>query len=576
MKRAIALLLALVMTMCMVAACGDNAGTTPTTEPTVATGGTTAGGTTTTPTTATTKKPSTPTGPKTATQAETAPVETTGKGPFLWLDFEPANVIDTTDKNGNPVKAFKNVAGTEGLNAIITGNPAYITSPTGADAVHFGQTKGSFDYLTIANDDRINFTTSDEFTVDFWYMLDRTQPGTWCNLFSKGSSKNGWYGVWLAPTDGNNGTGGGVCWGGDTGNYKVGSVFSKYQWHHITVIQKSGILFMYLNGKKVNETGAVNCTSLSDLFIGGRNSSDASPNAASQFHGAIDEFKIYDYAWDIEVNIKPIYTSKFGTFEYVNPENSAQKMTLPYRVYLPTDYETSTKEYPILLFLHGHGECGTDNSKQLQVFGNNVFLDDIAAMDNCIILAPQTFCDGATNQYEWVASGSGIPGVHQWDGSAGGLKIREGNLEDITHTVGMQAAEALLKKFLADNASRIDENRIYVGGISMGGCGTWEIIARNPELFAAAVPLCGSGILSTAPSLVNIDIWAFHGVGDKTVWTEGTAKMVEAIKAAGGTKIIYTEIAANYGHSIWNPSYTYKNANGETPAQWLLKQTKAD
>ena len=109
----------------------------------------------------------------------------------------------------------------------------------------------------------------------------------------------------------------------------------------------------------------------------------------------------------------------------------------------------------------------------------------------------------------------------------------------------------------------------------MGGSGTWEIIARNSDLFAAAVPLCGSGILSTAPSLKDIDIWAFHGTADPTILPEGTAKMVDAIKAAGGTKIIYTPLAGQ-GHSIWNTAYTTKNEAGQTPAQWLLQQTKAD
>jgi predicted peptidase len=247
-------------------------------------------------------------------------------------------------------------------------------------------------------------------------------------------------------------------------------------------------------------------------------------------------------------------------------------MSLPYRVYYPTGYEKSAEKYPLVLFLHGHGECGKDNKTPLQVFGRNLFLDEIAAMDNCLILAPQTICDGAINKYEWVASGSGRPGEHVWDSSAGGLKIREGELSEITHTIGMQAAEALLFDFIENN--RVDTDRIYVGGISMGGCATWEILARNPELFAAAVPLCGSGILSSAASLKDVRIWAFHGTGDKTVWTEGTVKMVDAIRAAGGTKIEYTPITENFGHSIWNPSYTAKNEAGETPAQWLLKQKK--
>jgi predicted esterase len=208
---------------------------------------------------------------------------------------------------------------------------------------------------------------------------------------------------------------------------------------------------------------------------------------------------------------------------------------LPYRLWLPTDYDPN-KSYPLVLFFHGAGEAGSDNT---HIFRGGSILQRLLHKEEqekhpCIILAPQTVCDGATNKYEWVASGSGIPGIHQWDGAAGGLKIREGRLEDIPHTIGMRAAEALLKDFISSN--RVDEQRIYVGGISMGGCATWEILARNPELFAAAVPLCGSAILSSAPLLTDVAIWAFHGTGDKTVWTEGTTRMVEAIRAAGGEK----------------------------------------
>ena len=195
-------------------------------------------------------------------------------------------------------------------------------------------------------------------------------------------------------------------------------------------------------------------------------------------------------------------------------------------------------------------------------------------MNNCIIVAPQTYCDYGVNISEWVASGVGAaPGKqHVWDT---GMPIRTGTLEETIHTVGMQAAEALIKDFIADEKNRVDTNRVYVSGISMGGCGTWEIIARNPELFAAAVPLCGSGILSTADKLTDIDIWAFHGTIDPTVYPEGTSMMIDAIKAAGGTKAIYTPLAGQ-GHSIWNAAYTTKNTAGQTPAQWLLQQTKAD
>ncbi len=559
MKKVISLLLVLAMTILAVAACGGN-GDATTTDP-ITTDTTTAAATTATTTKATEATTLATTTVKTTAAPTVADIDPTGpiqgdKDPILYLDFEPENI------EGNVIK---NVMGT-GLNATITGNPEYMTSPTGGSAIRFG-TNNVFDFLTIANDERLNFTTNDEFTVDFWYMLDKDASG-WENLFSKGSQNNGWYGVWLGTSDATNQ---GVCWGGDTGNFKIGSIYSKYVWHHITVVHKNGALFMYLDGKLVNETSSKNYTSAGPMYIGGRNSSDATDLSSAQFNGAIDDFKIYDYAF--EVKAKSIHASESHSFTYTAKDGKS--ITLPYRVYFPTDYkENPDKEYPVLFFLHGHGECGTDNAKQLQVLsGSNKLLDDVADMDNCIILAPQTTCDGATNVKEWVASGSSIAGVHQWDGTAGGLHSRKGALEEITYTLGLQAAEALLVDFIENN--RVDEDRVYIGGISMGGCGTWELLARRPDLFAAAVPVCGAGIVSTAKDLVDIDIWTFHGLADPTVWPDGSKDMEAAIKAAGGTKIHATYFNG-VGHSVWPNAYSAKNADGLTAAQWLLQQTKAD
>ena len=560
MKKVIALILALAMSACVFASCtpsaptaGPNAGTTEGTQANSTTG------TTATTQSTTSGNTGANAGYPASSQASGAPTETAGKGPFLWLDFEENNIKDGV---------IDNMAG-EGLDAKITGTPEYVTSPTGGSAIYFGKNK-TLDYLTIENNEKLNFGIGDDFTIDFWYMIESTNS-TWENLFSKGKGKDGWYGVWLST---NNESNGGICWGGDTGNHKIASKYVKKTWQHVTVIKKAGTLLTYLNGSLVKTINAPDYTSDTNFYIGGMNSSYENAGTAQstinqgQFHGAIDDFKIYDYAWETDVKVKAINSAKAFTYNYTNASN--QSITLPYRVYFPTDYETSGKDYPVLLFLHGHGECGTDNCNQLQVFGANIFLDEIAEMDNCIIVAPQTYCDGATNYSEWVASGAGVSSGHVWDK---GMPIRPGSLDETIHTVGMQAAEALFKDFIKNN--RVDENKVYVGGISMGGCGTWEIIARNPELFAAAVPLCGSGILSTASSLKNIDIWAFHGTADPTVLPEGTAKMEEAIKAAGGTKIIYTPLSGK-GHSIWNIAYATKNSAGQTPAQWLLQQTKAD
>ncbi len=102
----------------------------------------------------------------------------------------------------------------------------------------------------------------------------------------------------------------------------------------------------------------------------------------------------------------------------------------------------------------------------------------------------------------------------------------------------------------------------------MGGYGTWELITRNAELFAAAIPVCGSGIPSLASRLVDVAIWAFHGEKDNTVPAQGSRDMVEAITVAGGKKIKYTEFPGVW-HDSWIPAY-----KTEGLVDWLFEQHK--
>ena len=115
---------------------------------------------------------------------------------------------------------------------------------------------------------------------------------------------------------------------------------------------------------------------------------------------------------------------------------------------------------------------------------------------------------------------------------------------------------------------RVDLSRVYAAGISMGGYGTWELITRRPEVFAAAVPVCGSGIPDMADKLVNMGIWAFHGEADGTVPPQGTRDMEAAIKAAGGTKMKATYFPG-VGHDSWIPAY-----KTEGLMNWLFSQKK--
>jgi predicted peptidase len=323
--------------------------------------------------------------------------------------------------------------------------------------------------------------------------------------------------------------------------------------YHAVMIQNpdSKTLLFYLNGVLQNSTKPANqaVPSLSRDLIGA---------GAINVNGAkvqIKECKLYNYALSENVALAGYKTADAMGRDYFVYKDGEIEMHLPYRVYFPSGYDPANAEkYPMLFFLHGHGEAGMDNTQNIRVNGGeNKLLNDLIARDNIIIVAPQATCDDGGDR-EWINSN-----VHKWaQGSRAALPEKP--------TLAMSAAMALLDSFVA--SGKVDTSRVYAGGISMGGYGTWELLARRAEVFAAAIPLCGAGIPSEAAKLKDIAIWAFHGTADTTVPPKGTSDMETAIKAAGGTKIKATYISG-VGHSCWDQAYA-------TPGlvDWLLTQSK--
>ena len=113
----------------------------------------------------------------------------------------------------------------------------------------------------------------------------------------------------------------------------------------------------------------------------------------------------------------------------------------------------------------------------------------------------------------------------------------------------------------------VDRSRIYATGISMGGYGTWDIIQRKPELFAAAIPICGGGDASLAPKIKDIPIWIFHGDADPVVPVVRSRDMYGALKAIGAN-VRYREYP-EAGHDVWTRTYSDTEV-----LKWLFAQKR--
>lgn len=219
-----------------------------------------------------------------------------------------------------------------------------------------------------------------------------------------------------------------------------------------------------------------------------------------------------------------------------------------YCEYLPAAARARGEKLPLVLFLSGSGERGVDNEIQLK----NAVLKVVAkekdnSFMNSLVLVPQCPDEPAM----WVD--------HPWDG--GNYKLSEVAESDI-----MKKVVSLVEYYSAFDY--VDSSKIYVIGISMGGLGAWDLLARHSDLFAAGVPICGAGPIDAVDVLKNVPVYAFHGKKDTSVPFEiSTPKMVEAIKAAGGSKIEYVEL--DDGHMIWDTAIEYNGL--ET---WLFSQSK--
>ncbi|MFA6104156.1 MAG: prolyl oligopeptidase family serine peptidase [Victivallaceae bacterium] len=213
--------------------------------------------------------------------------------------------------------------------------------------------------------------------------------------------------------------------------------------------------------------------------------------------------------------------------------------SLPYRLFIPAKLEAGHK-YPLVVFFHGMGSIGNDNKKQLWL-AMNFTKPEIQQSNPCFVLAPQCPETG-----RWVAS-------------------FETDKMSAEPTPELAAAIRIIDQTIKDYP--VDTKRVYVTGTSMGGYATWDIISRKPDFFAAAVPVCGGGDVSSAVRISSTPVWAFHGRLDPTVKVERSRAMIEAVKQAGGSPV-YTEYP-EVKHNAWD--YSYKD---KALYEWMFKQIK--
>lgn len=203
--------------------------------------------------------------------------------------------------------------------------------------------------------------------------------------------------------------------------------------------------------------------------------------------------------------------------------------SLPYRVFTPA--AIPAQGAPLVVVLHGAGERGNNNTSQVN--GNIQGLID--ATEN-----------GATAAYLLAPQ---CPSSDQWTNIPFGAgSYTNPKLDAPAITTPMRLMLQLVDQFISTH--KVDRSRVYITGLSMGGYGTWDAIARRPDLFAAAAPVCGGGNISHIGTYAKIPLWAFHGSADGVVPVTGSRSPIAAIQAGGGGLERYTEYEGG-GHGAW-------------------------
>jgi len=204
-------------------------------------------------------------------------------------------------------------------------------------------------------------------------------------------------------------------------------------------------------------------------------------------------------------------------------EGDANAPPYNYLLYVPANYDQQEK-WPLIVFLHGSGERGS-NLEHVKKHGPPKIVDN-------------------KRDFEFIVVSPQVPGRERWDAD----KV-------------VQLTDQVTKSL------KVDPDRVYLTGLSLGGYGTWTTVAKHPNHFAAIVPICGKGDPETAEKFKHVACWVFHGAKDEGVPLKYSEEMVEALKKAGAEPkfTVYPEA----GHDSWTEAY-----NTPELYKWLLEQKR--
>ena len=209
-------------------------------------------------------------------------------------------------------------------------------------------------------------------------------------------------------------------------------------------------------------------------------------------------------------------------------EKNQEEVDLNYLLYLPDDYQQNQQNYPLVLFLHGKGERGDDLEK-IKIHGIPRRIDQ-GIQFPFICIAPQCPIEGYWDRTKYVSSLISL-------------------IKEVEHDY------------------RVDSDRIYGTGLSMGGLGTLAIALKEPELFSAIIPVCGGAKMDNIQRLNQLPIWLFHGDHDDVHPVNNSIRIFQALSPVNDH--VFLTVYGGVEHDSWTQTYENKEIYN-----WMLNYSK--